>query len=94
MVSDDDQSAASLFLSDILHLQRVKFDLKTKNPGVFDLDFFNSDLIAPQLHQDQPNQLVWRLGFIMCYNIFYHKFRSLRGHGCSEISASRQAICV
>jgi len=28
----------------------VQFDLKTKNPGVFDLDFINSVLIAPGSH--------------------------------------------
>jgi len=30
----------------------VKFDLKTKNPGVFDLDFIHPHLIAPKLHQE------------------------------------------
>ena len=33
----------------------VKFRLKTKNPGVFDLDFTYLKLIAPDLHQDLGN---------------------------------------
>jgi len=39
----------------------VKFDLKTKNPGGPDLDFTISNLIAPKLHPDQPNQPYWQL---------------------------------
>ena len=37
-------------------------------------------LIALEMHQEMTTiQQDWRLGFIMCYNIIYHKFRGFGG---------------
>jgi len=49
----------------------VKFDFKTKNPSVFDLDFINSVLIAPKLHPEAIIDLDLSI-ILTCPHYLYH----------------------
>ena len=45
------KSGACRVLFVFLYFQRTKSNLKIKNPGIFDLDFFNFIIFEPMLHK-------------------------------------------